>query len=56
MPSSNEYYKQYRRGERDLKNGNRDDLIEDKIEIKFKSKNINLKHFKDYYTVSQYRK
>lgn len=49
MPSSNEYYKQYRRAERDLKNGNRDDLIEDKIEIKFKSKNINLKYFKDYY-------
>ena len=49
MPSSKEYYTTYRRGERAAKNGERDDLIDDRIEVKFKSKKINLKKFKGFY-------
>jgi hypothetical protein len=51
MPSSNgkEYQKIYKRAERDFKSGKREDMIDDRIEVNFKSKKITLKHFKDFY-------
>lgn len=49
MSSSNKYYKDYRRAEREMKNGERNDMIDDRVEIRFKSKKITLKHFKDLY-------
>lgn len=49
MPSSNEYYKQYRRAERDIKRGNREDMIDDRSEVKFKSGNISIEEFEEFY-------
>ncbi|WP_270940891.1 hypothetical protein [Romboutsia lituseburensis] len=49
MSSSNEYYKEYRRAERDVKKGNREDMIDSKSEIEFKSKDISIAQFKKYY-------
>ncbi|MDK2587454.1 hypothetical protein QOZ83_16565 [Romboutsia sedimentorum] len=49
MSSSNEYYKEYRRAERDVKSGKRDDLIDDRIEVDFKSKKITHNHLKKLY-------
>lgn len=49
MASSKEYYKQYRRGERSMKNDNRDDLVDSKTVIKFKSREIKLSQFKKIY-------
>lgn len=49
MPSSKEYYKQYRRAERDIKRGNREDMIDDRSEIKFKSGDISIEEFEEFY-------
>lgn len=49
MPSSNKYYKEYRRAERDFKSGKRENMIDDKIEVDFKSKKITHNHLKKLY-------
>lgn len=49
MPSTNDYYRSYRQAERDMKNGNREDLIDDKYGIVFNSKQIKLSQFIKFY-------
>ncbi|KGJ49831.1 hypothetical protein KD33_07820 [Clostridium sp. NCR] len=49
MASSNEYYKHYRRGERELKSGEREDLIDKKFVVEFKSKKSSIPQFKKFY-------
>ncbi|SCI75381.1 Uncharacterised protein [uncultured Clostridium sp.] len=49
LSSSNEYYKEYRRAERDCKSGKREDLIDERSVIEFKSKKITVTQFKKYY-------
>lgn len=49
MPSTNEYYKEYRKGERAVKNGDREDLTDKIYAIKFSSKNISISQFKKIY-------
>ena len=49
MPSTNEYYKEYRRAERDVKRGNREDMIDDRAEIEFKSNKVSVAEFKEFY-------
>ncbi|WP_270670277.1 hypothetical protein [Paraclostridium bifermentans] len=49
MPSSNEYYKEYRRAERAMKSGERKNMIDNKYIIDFKSKKSEIPKFKKYY-------
>lgn len=49
MPSDKEYYKEYRRAERDFKSGKREDMIDKRYPIEFKGKKNSLAKFKKYY-------
>lgn len=49
MPSTNEYYKEYRRAARKVERGERDDLTDVIHEIKFGTKTISPTQFKNMY-------
>lgn len=49
IPSTNEYYKEYRRAARQVDKGERDDLTDVIHEIKFGTKTISPTQFKDMY-------
>jgi hypothetical protein len=49
VPSTNEYYKEYRRAARAVESGDRDDLNDIVHEIKFGTKSITPKSFMDLY-------
>ena len=49
MPSTNEYYKEYRRAARKVEAGERDDLTDVIHEIKFGTKTISPTQFKNMY-------
>lgn len=49
MPSDNGYYKEYRRAERLVKKGERENMIDLNYQIKFKSKTITVDQFSKYY-------
>lgn len=49
MPSTNEYYKEYRRAARQVDKGERDDLIDFVHEVKFSTKSITPTVFKNVF-------
>lgn len=49
MPSNNEYYKEYRTAEREVKSGKRENMIDETTPIKFDSKQVTTSQFKKHY-------
>ncbi|OOM76586.1 hypothetical protein [Clostridium sp. BL-8] len=49
MPSTQEYNTKYKKEHRAFQNGDREDLLEEKFQIKFNSKNISISQFKKHY-------
>lgn len=49
MASTKEYYKEYRKAERDCKSGKREDMIDERQVIEFGGKKITVPQFKKYY-------
>lgn len=49
MPSIQEYNTKYKKEHRASQNGDREDLLEEKFQIKFNSKNVSISQFKKHY-------